>query len=243
MGSCYAITSGKGGTGKSTVCVGLGLTLAKEGKKTLLVDMDEGLRCLDLMLGVESRLTFDLSDVLSGKSIEDATYSALDVPNLFLIPAPDTIGKINPEDFKIFAEQILKEYDVVIFDFPAGIDFELYKYLPQNVIVLAVCNADPVSVRDAASVCNHIPIARDKIKLIINKYVYKTLLKGLFTNIDNIIDESGFKLIGVIPQSEDLAFFAIKHRLKRRGRAAKAFSRISKRLSGEYKALPKPKKI
>ena len=85
MGFCYAITSGKGGTGKSTVAAGLGQLFAVKGYKTLLVDMDEGLRCLDLMLGVEQELVFDLSDIVNGRDSEDATYKIDSSDNLYLI--------------------------------------------------------------------------------------------------------------------------------------------------------------
>ena len=243
MSFCYAITSGKGGTGKSTVSVGLGLAFAQMGKKTLLVDMDEGLRCLDLMLGVEKNLVFDLADIFKGKEIEDAVYDTPINENLFLIPAPAVTGNIEPLLFKDFAEKLTSLYDIVIFDFPAGVDFTLYEYLPKNTTLLAVCNPDPVSVRDAAAVCEFISIKNEKTKLIINKFVYKTLHKGLFSNIDDIIDESGFSLIGIVPQSEELVFFQIKHKLKKHGRALKAFKRIANRLLGCSYALPKPKKI
>lgn len=243
MSLCYAITSGKGGTGKSTVAAGLGLAFSSKGKKTLLVDMDEGLRCLDLMLGVEKELVFDLSDILDGRDTGDAVYPVKNADNLYLIPAPRIPNTVKADKFKAFVEAILKKYDVVIFDFPAGVDFHLYKSLPKKTALLAVCNPDPVSVRDAAAVCDLLPFPTTHTKLIVNKFVYKNILKGLYQNIDSIIDNSGFQLIGVIPQDTELSYFAIKHKFNKKGRGFKAFGRIVNRLCGTHEPLPKPKKI
>ena len=88
MGKVFGTVSGKGGVGKSTVSVGLGMSFANQGKKVLLVDMDEGLRCLDLLLGVDRIAVFDLADVLKGKEIESAVYKSTLQNGLFLIPAP-----------------------------------------------------------------------------------------------------------------------------------------------------------
>lgn len=243
MGYCYAITSGKGGTGKSTVAVGLATSFAATSKKTLLIDMDEGLRCLDILLGIEDKLVFDLSDILSDKDTDDAVYSVRENENLFLIPAPSAIGKIDKQKFKEFCSQITKEYDVVIFDFPAGIDFSLYNSLPKQTVVLAVCNPDPVSVRDAAAVCDNLPFDCIHTRLIVNKFHYKPMYKGMYENIDGIIDRSGFRLVGIVPEDSELLYLSTKHKIKRKGRAMAAFNRITDRLCGIHRPLPKPKKI
>lgn len=243
MGYCYAITSGKGGTGKSTVASGLALAFAASGKRTLLIDMDEGLRCLDILLGIESEIVFDLSDILADRDIEDAIYSVPKQDNLYLIPAPQTTGKIEPEAFKDFCDNVIGSYEVVIFDFPAGIDFTLYNYLPKKSVVLAVCNPDPVSVRDAAAVCENLPFLSIQTRLIVNKFAYKPMFKGVYANIDNIIDNSGFRLVGIVPDCDELAFFSTNHKIKKNGRAMSAFRRITDRLCGVHCPLPKPKKI
>ncbi|MBE6732534.1 MAG: septum site-determining protein MinD [Ruminococcaceae bacterium] len=243
MGYCYAITSGKGGTGKSTIAACLALAFSNSGKRTLLIDMDEGLRCLDIMLGIESEIVFDLSDILEDRDIDDAVYSVPNADNLWLIPAPRTTGKIDSEKFKEFCSSVIKDYEVLIFDFPAGMDFSLYSHLPKSTVVLAVCNPDPVSVRDAAAVCENLPFDSLHTRLIINKFHYKTIFKGIYENIDNIIDNSGFRLVGVVPESDELSFFSINHKIKKKGRAMSAFRRITDRLCGMHIALPKPKKI
>lgn len=242
MGNCYAVTSGKGGTGKSTVSVGLAMAFAEMGRKTLLIDMDVGLRCLDVLLGVETRLVFDLGDILAGQEIEDAIYDTY-FEDLFLIPAPANVGSLDPVAFKEFSKKITKKYDVVIFDFPAGMDFSLYSCLPKHTIALAVCNLDPVSVRDAATVCENLPFPSAQSRLIINKFQYRPMLKGIYGNIDSIIDRSGFMLVGVVPESVELLYLPVKNGLKNRGRPMAAFRRIVCRLLGMHRRLPKPKKI
>lgn len=243
MGKIFAVTSGKGGVGKSTVSVGLSLALAKMGKKVLLVDMDEGLRCLDIMLGVDKSVVFDLSDILHGKEISDAVYQSILDENLFLIPAPSKLGLIDSFSFTRFVNEVEKLYDTVIFDFPAGIDFTLYSCLPKESLFLAVAFPDPITVRDAGVVSKKLFEIGCQSRLIINNFQYKLTQKRLFKNIDDIIDESALRLIGIIPKSEELALFGMKHKLKTKGNAMLAFSRIAKRLYGENVKLPKPKKI
>lgn len=243
MGKVFAVTSGKGGVGKSTVSVGLVLSFAKQGFKVLLVDMDEGLACLDLMLGIDNSCVFNLSDILLGKEIEDAVYETPKHSNIHLIPAPDKTGLIDAFAFTNFAAKVKDLYDVVIFDFPAGIDFSLYTCLPKNTLFLTVAFPDPVTVRDASVVSRKLFDLGFQARLIINNFQYKLTQKRIFKNIDEIIDESALRLIGIVPQSQELALLSIKHTIKPRGNAMKAFDRISKRLNGENILLPNPKKI
>ena len=243
MGRILAITSGKGGVGKSTVSVGLACSFARMGKKTLLVDMDEGLRCLDLMLGVDDAAVLDLSDVLAGKEIADVCYSTSLSENLFLIPAPLKFGNINPDDFEDFASKASYLYDVVIFDFSAGMDFSLYKRLPKTALFLTVCVPDPVSIRDAAAVSRSLFENSLNARLLINRFIYSDCKKYGFKNVDNMIDSAELRLVGIVPENEELKLISITHSLKRRNPAFKACTRIAKRLLGERVLLPKLKDI
>lgn len=243
MGKVYAVTSGKGGVGKSTVSIGLGLAFAKKGKRVLLVDMDEGLRCLDLMLGVDKATVFDLADILMGKDIEDALYTCDFAEGLFLIPAPAKVGMIDAFSFTCFAKTVQEMFDTVIFDFPAGINLSLYSCLPKDALFLTVAVPDPVSIRDAAAISAGLSEMSLKARLVINRFVYKQSRKYKHKNIDGMIDSASLRLIGIVPESEELMLFSLKRKLKRRGKAMKSFGRITARLNGERLMLPKIKKI
>ena len=243
MGICLATTSGKGGTGKSTVSCGLAIAFSRLGKRVLLVDMDEGLRCLDLLLGVDEKVVFDLADILNGTPITDGIYSSPSNPNINVIPAPSSIGSISFEALSYFAKAVKSTFDVVIFDFPAGLDFTLYSAIGDDVQFLTICNPDPVSVRDAAAVCSSLPKTNNDPRLIINRFDSEYIKKKVYSNIDDIIDISGFRLLGLVPQSKELMLLSVAHNVNKKSKAFKALFRIAKRLIGEDVKLPKIKKI
>ncbi len=243
MGQVYAVTSGKGGVGKSTVAAGLGFAFGKLGKKTLLIDMDEGLRCLDLMLGADKSAVFDLSDILMGKEISDAVYKIDGADGLFLIPAPRSVGMIDAYLFSAFAKQAAESWDVLIFDFPAGMDFSLYSCLPDGALFLTVAAPDPVSVRDSAAVGGRLLELSCAARLIINNFRYSFSKRRIFRGIDDIIDSSGLQLLGIVPYSSELMLLPVTHSLKPKSKPMSAFLRIAKRLEGERVLLPNLKKL
>ena len=240
---CLAVTSGKGGTGKSTFSTGLSFAFSQLGKKTVLVDMDEGLRCLDIMLGIESEMIFDLSDILNGTDIFDALYDVPEYENLKFIPAPNRLGLINKDSFGGFINKIKDMFDVVILDFPAGIEFSLYSVLGDDIRFITVCNPDPISVRDAAAVCYNLPDSSYEPRLIINKFDFEFMKRGMYGNIDDIIDNSAIRLLGIVPEEYELFLLPVYHKIKRKGKAMKAFTRIALRLCGQNIKLPDVKKI
>lgn len=239
----FAVTSGKGGVGKSTVSVGLALSFAEKGKRILLVDMDEGLRCLDLMLSIDKTAVFDLSDVLSGTNIADAVYASPLKENLFLIPAPSDIGTIDSDKLSHLSKVLAESYDIVIFDFPAGVDFSLYNSLPGGTLYITVAIPDPVSIRDAGEVSKRLSDMGLEARLIINRFELYGSRKYKQKNIDGIIDTAAIRLLGLVPESEELKMFSLMHTLTRKGRAHAAFDRIVRRLLGENILLPKLKRI
>lgn len=243
MGSVFGVTSGKGGVGKSTCSVGLAYAFSSLGDKVLLVDMDEGLRCLDLMLGIDQTAVFDLSDVLTGADFDDAVYESPLKNGVYLIPAPSKTGMIDAFSLKKFALSAAEKFDCVIFDFPAGIDFTFYEALPKNTLFITVAVPDPVSIRDAAAVADKLDNMSLKSRLIINRFDYKQSRKYKLKNIDGIIDNTSLRLLGLVPDSDELLMFSMSHRLSKKGRSIKAFSRIANRLKGNNILLPKLKKI
>lgn len=241
LGQLFAVTSGKGGVGKSTVSLGLAFAFAKCDKCVLLIDFDEGLRCLDLLLGVDDRITFDLGDAFSGKDADECTYRVSD--NVFLIPAPHKYGSVDKNKVTEFLHTAAQKYDVVIADMPAGIDFSLYGKFPKYTCFLTVCNPDKVSVRDAFRVCEELSAEKLTSRLVINRFDRDMIKRGIYRNIDEMIDMSGIQLIGIIPEDEKIAFLASRGTLYKKRRSQKAFDRVVKRLSGEWVKLPSPKKI
>ncbi len=246
MGRLIAVTSGKGGAGKSSVSVHLAAALSNMSNKVLVVDMDAGMRCLDIMLGVSNVLLFDLNDVLNGhKTINEAVITVPSVGSeLHFIAAP-LKGKINPEGLGDFVAEACLIYDFVILDFPAGAVDELYSALPRYCEALVVCNADAVSLRDAAIMGADLDdLDFMSVRLVLNRVSFENMRRGITANIDEVIDESGIRLIGVVPQSMDIYMSCCSGQaLKKKSRAAKAFQRIAKRIMGYDIPLVSYKKI
>ncbi len=244
MGKIFAVTSGKGGVGKSTFSVCLASTFAKAyHKRTVLVDLDEGLRCLDIILAADSKIVFDLADAVNAMDVNKALYKIEGNENLFLIPASDKTGCVDVNLLGEFIEKLEKEFDVVILDFPAGIQKEIYSVLPLKTQFLTVCVPENISIRDAAAVNKVLRESNKTSLLVINRFDIKKMRKGIYRNIDEMIDLSGLRLTGIVPESDELALLAYKHKIKKRGRVSRAFKRITDRLIGKKTTLPKFKKI
>lgn len=244
MDKLFAVTSGKGGVGKSTLSAGLAAALAKMGNNVLLIDMDEGLRCLDLMLGISEDIVFDMSDILNGVESKSAIYEVPQCDGLYLIPAPARTGEIDPVLFGEFIREAMLNYDKVVIDFPAGIDFTVYKALPDYAVFLTVCTGEPVSLRDAALVGQELAdINKTNVRLIINRFDVAFIKDGIYSGIDDMIDYAGIRLIGIVPFDMSLSISFAASKLPQRCNAVKAFERIALRLCGEDVKLPKPNKI
>lgn len=245
MGRLLVVTSGKGGAGKSTVAAGLGMALSHRGHSVLLVDMDEGLRCLDFMLGVSETTLFDLGDVLAGnKTLQEAMQPVFGNPGFLLLAAPAATGMIRQEDMERLSADLCRRYDYVIFDCPAGVDRGFRFSLPPHAQALVVVNPEPVSVRDASVVERLLEEMEITPRLmVLNRFDRGRMKSGVFPNIDSIIDESGLRLAAVIPEDQRLAAAFAAGIEPKKGRALKAFARLAARLDGEAVPLPKPQKI
>ena len=170
MGKIMLVTSGKGGTGKSTVALNLGISLSKEGKKAIVIELDSGMRCIDLMLGIDS-IVYDLGDILSGNcTLDEAIYSPEYVENLSIIAAPAKSNYIiSAARFVSLCRQLSTVYDFVILDTPAGIGSELSAAAQAASHALVVTNLSPVSVRDAEKATDFLRKAGHKrIRLVVN---------------------------------------------------------------------------
>lgn len=235
-----AVTSGKGGTGKSTVCAGLGYTLAKQGHRTLIIELDFGLRCLDIMFGMEEKIQFDLGDVLNGKKQPlDAVTQVSMASNLSLLCAPKTLTSVNAEQIYDICRSIRKYYEYIIIDTGAGINSHVFDIVEQANLILILSTPDQVCIRDAALMSDEFYNRGNKSqRLIINKVSKKVIGNALVTNLDEIIDRVGVQLIGVIPDDFKMTVATGKgDPIPTESEALKAFDAISKRLDGEFVPL------
>lgn len=239
MGICLGITSGKGGTGKSTVSAGLAAAFEKFGFKTVIVDMDFGMRCQDLLSGLENEIVYDISDVLCGEDLSNALYKVPNSDLIYIIPS--SLEPISADFLKIkeISDSLKADFDAVIFDFPAGTDFSLYGALGETALFLTVATPDSVCVRDACLISRRLPKTNFDPRIIINKFDKKSVFKRGFKNIDEIIDESGLRLIGIVPFDIKLSQLGVYHKINLKKRSGKAFIRISERICGKSSALPR----
>lgn len=238
MHRLLAVVSGKGGTGKSTLCAGLGRALARGGKRVLLIDLDAGMRCLDLLLHVSDRLVFDLSDVLAGKPLADAALAVEDAPGLFVLAAPADPQLPDPTAFRAFLEEIQAEYDFVFLDFAAGPVNPCLACLPADAEVLVVATPDEAAVRDAALLRQALTDLSG-VRLVLNGFSYTQFWQTPYPSLDALIDACGLPLAGVIPFDPTLRMRkGAKH-----SPARQAFERLSQRLCGKSVPLPNLKRF
>jgi septum site-determining protein MinD len=238
MAKILTIASGKGGVGKSTICVGLGIALASAGRKVLLVEMDHGLRGLDLMLGIGEELVYDLSDILSGRC--DPLQAMLTCPyqdHLALLCASMDPGYlVDRQTFSEFLHALSKFFDVILIDGPAGIHEELIDAVSPADTILLVTNPDPVSVRDSENVSRLLwSKGFQSQKLLINKvYLDETSAKTGLTDFDALLDIVGIPLLGVIPFDPALGADLMAGKgLSKERLTSYVFSAIGRRIFGE----------
>ena len=205
MDNVIVVASGKGGTGKSTVCICLSVAFVKQGKKVLLIDCDCGMRGLDIMLDMESDIIFDASDAVSGNcSFTDAIYKSKNNNNLYLMAAPfDTDNELSPSVFRQLVESVKNDYDYVIIDSPAGIGSGFVTAATPADRALIVTNAEPTSVRGGVKVRTKLEtIGIRDIRLIINRFDRKVFSElGFYRDLDDVIDAAQTQLIALVPFS------------------------------------------
>jgi septum site-determining protein MinD len=232
-----AVTSGKGGTGKSSICYGIGYTLAKQGNRTLIIELDFGLRCLDIMFGMSGRVDYDLGDVLTGKrQILDAVVTVPSASNLSILCAPkDAFMKVTAEQVVEICRNIRKYFDYIIIDTGAGINSHVFDIVEQANLILVVTTPDPICIRDATMMSDEFYKRGNKRqRLIVNKLSPNDLKSGMITNLDDIIDTVGIQLLGVIPEDYALKESTGKGTvLPTSAPSLAAFDAISKRLMGD----------
>ena len=238
MGEVLAVLSGKGGTGKTSVCAGLACALAEAGNRVLCVDCDVGLRNLDISLGLTEGAVLSFLDVASGNyPLSGATQHPV-YPGLFFLTAPVNcpVEDIDAASFCTMLRQARREYDLILLDAPAGVDagFRLVSAAADRFLL--VTGFGPASVRDAARVGELLELqGKTDVRLIVNR-VDRDMLGVLRMTIDDVMDTAGLPLIGVVTEDPNVTLAAAFGRpllgYSPRCAAAKAFRKIAKRVQG-----------
>ncbi len=203
MDNVIVVASGKGGTGKSTVCICLSVAFVKQGKKVLLIDCDCGMRGLDIMLDMEQDIIFDASDAVCGNcTFDEAIYKSRNNENLYLMAAPfDAENELSPSVFKQLVESVKNNFDFVIIDSPAGIGSGFITAATPADRALIVTNAEPTSVRGGIKVRRKLEaLGKSNIRLVINRFDRKVFDKlGFYKDLDDVIDATQTQLIALVP--------------------------------------------
>lgn len=244
MGQVLAVISGKGGTGKTTLCAGVATCLAAEGKKVLCIDGDVGLRNLDISLGMTELGAIAFTDVMQGGyTLADAAAHP-SIPRLSLLTAPVRRAQepIDREAFAALLRRAREEFDWCLIDAPAGIGpaFRLATDFADRVLV--VSTPDPAAMRDAAHAASLLPQRlRESTQLVVNR-ARPRMFKRMGLTVDDMMDETGLPLLGIVPEDASVVLAAatgeamILHAEKG---ASRACLRIARRLCGRKMPLLK----
>lgn len=237
MGELIAILSGKGGTGKTTVCAAVAEALALGGESVLCIDCDVGLRNLDIALGLSEVQSLSFTDVYSGQySLADAARHPV-YPSLAFLTAPINCRseQVDEAAFSHLLEQARKEFRYIFLDAPAGVErgFDLAAKYAERIIL--VTGADPAAIRDAERAGQLLELmGKSSVRLIVNR-IHKKMASRMGITVDDIMDQAGLPLLGLIPEDPDVVFSAAAQQpllSYSRKAAAKACQRIAKRIQG-----------
>lgn len=229
-----AVASGKGGVGKSTVALGLSRALCARGKKVLTVDCDIGLRTLDLLFGVQPQVVFDWGDVICERC--DFMKALLFSGGVALLSAPQQfVSAINVESFKALIDKYDPLFDYIVIDAPAGINIGFLHAASAAQSGLIIATPDEVCVRSSSLTAKAMRgEGIEDVRLIINRFEKKRVVKGRRLNIDDVIDSAGVQLIGVVPEDGEMSDCLLKGMpAPARAISNRAFSNIAARIEGE----------
>jgi len=242
MTRVFVVTSGKGGVGKTTIVANLSVALARMGKNVLCVDADIGLRNLDMVLGLENRIVYDVLDVLEGRvDFQKALVKDKRGFSLWLLPANQTKNKdaVDPEKWLKLFEYIksLGQYDYIFIDSPAGIEKGFHLAASPADTALVVVNPDVSSVRDADRAIGLLEnMGKTDYKLIINRIRWEAVEKGEMLSVEDIVEILRAPLLGVVPEEPKLVDFTNRGEpivLEEDYPASRAFVDTSRRIAGE----------
>ncbi len=237
MGELIAVLSGKGGTGKTSVCAGIAEALAQFGEKVLCIDCDVGLRNLDIALGISQMGALSFVDVCSGGYSLDQAAQHPQYPGISFLTAPVSMAaeNIDPDAFYAMLELARSRFSYILLDAPAGIDagFRLAARFADRIVL--VTGADPASIRDASRAADVLELmGKSNVRMVINR-VSPKLIESMGVTVDDVMDQSGLPLLGLVPEDEKVILSAAfrKPLLKNNKKgAAAACRRIARRIQG-----------
>lgn len=239
MSEVIVVTSGKGGVGKTTATANLGTGLAKLNKKVVMIDTDIGLRNLDVVMGLENRIVYNLVDVIEGNCrrkqalIRDKRY-----PNLYLLPSAQTRDKtaVTPEQMKKLTDDLREYFDYILLDCPAGIEQGFKNAIAGADRAIVVTTPEVSAIRDADRIIGLLE-ANDikKIELLINRLRMDMIRRGDMMSVDDVVEILAANLAGAVPDDENVVISTNQGEplAGDETRAGQAFLNICRRITGE----------
>lgn len=241
-GRVIVVTSGKGGVGKTTATANIAVALATSGSSVAMIDMDIGLRNLDILMGLENRVVYNLVDVVEEKcKIRQALVKDKRHPNLCLLPAAQTRDKtaVNAEQMKKLCDELKTMFDFVLVDSPAGIESGFQNAIAGAEEAVVICTPEMSAVRDADRVIGLLEARKDEIsqyRLIINRIRPAMVKNNDMMSVNDVLEILSVKLLGVVPEDEEVIISTNKGEPLAgtdNARAGQAYRNIARRLKGE----------
>lgn len=237
-GKVIVVTSGKGGVGKTTITASIGAALAIQGKRVAVVDMDIGLRNLDVVMGLENRIVFNIVDIIQGRcKIKQAAIKDRRIENLYLIPASQSDDKntIKPENMVWLCGKLRKEFDITLLDCPAGIEQGFKNSIIAADEAVVVCTPEVSSVRDADRIIGLLYAQSIAPKLIVNRIVPRMVENGDMLSHEDVVEVLSIDLLGLVEMDDNVVVATNTGTplvMLPESKAGKALQRIAMRLDG-----------
>lgn len=240
-GRVIVVTSGKGGVGKTTTSANIGTALAKNGQKVVVVDTDIGLRNLDILMGLENRIVYNIIDVIEENcKLNQALVKDKKMPNLMLLPAAQTRDKsaLKVEGMEKIVNSLKEDFDYIIIDSPAGIEQGFQNAIHSAQEAIIVTTPEMSAVRDADRIIGLLESKEEEItyRLLINRLRPNMVQANDMMGVDDVLEILSIKLLGVIPEDKDIITSTNKGDPivnEEDSLAGKAFRNVARRIMGE----------